>query len=289
MSEANSGFKGHNRGTVSPVAKERVDKELVRRELVESRERAQILVMAGLVFAGEERIVKPSQLISPETALEVRGKNCPYVSRGGLKLEAALDAFSVSVEGLRCLDLGASTGGFTDLLLQRGAASVSAVDVGRGQLHWKLRSDPRVKVYEKTNARYLTPEHFAQNFDFITGDLSFIGLHHILPAALPLASPQGRAIFLIKPQFEAGRHQVGKNGVVRDPKVHQEVLLRILSGPFVQGFEVTNLTTSPLKGPAGNIEYLFELRRAEFGDQKFELVPSVERELVKVRKEWVGD
>jgi 23S rRNA (cytidine1920-2'-O)/16S rRNA (cytidine1409-2'-O)-methyltransferase len=267
------------------VAKIRVDKELVDRKLVESREKAQILVMAGQVFADGQKVIKAAQLIPATAELEVRGADCPYVSRGGRKLEGALDAFAIDLGGLRCLDLGASTGGFTDLMLQRGAASVTAVDVGKGQLHWKLRNDPRVEVREKTNARYLRPQDFPRLFDFLTGDLSFIGLELILPAAFPLAAPGASAVFLIKPQFEAGPRQVGKGGVVRDPEVHREVLLRVLGLPLPAGFVPAGLLPSPLKGPAGNIEYLAYFRREIEAGREFRLAESVEGALETVRRE----
>lgn len=268
------------------MAKTRIDKELVERQLVESREKAQILVMAGKVFVNGQKAIKASQLISPDVVLEVRGDECPYVSRGGWKLEKALDGFPHSVEGLRCLDLGSSTGGFTDLMLQRGALSVTSVDVGKGQLHWKLRNDPRVEVREQTNARYLKPEDFSAPFDFLTGDLSFIGLELILPPAFALASSEGTAVFLIKPQFEAGRGKVGKGGVVRDPAVHREVLLRVLGTDYGSGFTPSGLLTSPIKGPAGNIEYLARFQRQFPGREEFRLADSVEGALEIVRREW---
>lgn len=265
------------------AAKLRIDKLLLEQELVESREQAQKLVMAGMVFANGQRMIKPAQLVKPDSVVEVRGASCPYVSRGGLKLESALDAFAVNLQGKHCLDLGASTGGFTDLMLQRGAARVTSVDVGKGQLHWKLRCDERVQVMEKTNARYLSPSDFDRPFDFLTGDLSFIGLHLILPAAFPLARVGAEAVFLIKPQFEAGREQVGRGGVVRDPDVHCEVLLRVLRQDYRKyGFFPCGLHTSPLKGPAGNIEYL-----VHYGEETkanlFCLEESVERVTQRVR------
>jgi 23S rRNA (cytidine1920-2'-O)/16S rRNA (cytidine1409-2'-O)-methyltransferase len=264
------------------AAKFRVDKLLVEKELVESREQAQRLVMAGFVFANGQKMVKPAQLVKPDVELEVRGAKHPYVSRGGLKLEGALDAFQINLEGLNCLDLGSSTGGFTDLMLQRGATSVTSVDVGKGQLHWKLRQDDRVRVMEKTNARYLQPGDFPEPFDFLTGDLSFIGLHLILPAAFPLARDGGQAVFLVKPQFEAGRSQVGKGGVVRDPEVHREVLLRVLGHDYSQGrLALAGIMASPLKGPAGNIEYLAHFRGGSSASE-FRLEESVERALEKV-------
>lgn len=243
--------------------------------------------MAGFVFADGQKMVKPAQLVGQNSLLEVRGAACPYVSRGGWKLEAALDAFELDLSGRRCLDLGASTGGFTDLMLQRGASHVTAVDVGRGQLHWKLRNDPRVTVMEKTNARYLKRADFDQPFDFLTGDLSFIGLHLILPAAFSVASEDAGAVFLIKPQFEAGREEVEKGGVVRNPEVHRQVLLRVLRQNYSEGnFCPCGLIPSPLKGPAGNIEYL--VRYETCGkDAGFSVEEAVEKALQKVRDERV--
>lgn len=273
-------------------SKSRIDKELVERNLVESREKAQVLVLAGHVFVNGQKAVKASQLIAVDAELEVRGQECPYVSRGGWKLEKALDEFELQLEGKRCLDLGSSTGGFTDLMLQRGAASVTSVDVGKGQLHWKLRQDPRVDVREKTNARYLKPEDFPAPFDFLTGDLSFIGLGLILPAAFALATEAATAVYLIKPQFEAGPRQVGKGGVVRDPAVHREVLVRVLEQDYGQGFCPTGLLASPIKGPAGNIEYLARFERSAVSPNRveaFRLDDSVERVLEMVRKEWSGE
>lgn len=266
-------------------AKSRVDKLLLEKELVESREQAQKLVMAGLVFANGQKLIKPAQLVAEDVVLEVRGSTCPYVSRGGLKLEGGLDTFSIDLTGVRCLDLGASTGGFTDLMLTRGASHVTAVDVGKGQLHWKLRNDSRVEVLEKTNARFLSRDMFELPFDFLTGDLSFIGLHIILPVAFSLAAAKAEAVFLIKPQFEAGRHQVGKGGVVRDPAVHREVLLRVLGQDYSSlGFSVRGVCSSPLKGPAGNVEYLALYRRG-VENEDFPLEENIERALAKVRGE----
>lgn len=264
------------------ASKVRVDRELLARGLVESREKAQVLVMAGQVYADGQRVIKPATMVSPATELEVRGQACPYVSRGGWKLEAALDAFALSVAGWRCLDLGASTGGFTDLLLQRGADHVTAVDVGKGQLHWKLRNDARVEVREKTNARYLKPEDFSFPFDFLTGDLSFIGLELILPAAFALGGTEAQAVFLIKPQFEAGRHQVGKGGVVRDLAIHREVLLKVLRGTYgSKEIPPAGLIPSPIRGPAGNVEYLVHFRRPQEAET-FDLEAAVERALEQV-------
>lgn len=263
----------------------RIDKLLVEQELVESREQAQKLVMAGFVFANGNRMVKPAQMVKPDSRVEVRGATCPYVSRGGLKLEGALDAFAIDLNNANCLDLGSSTGGFTDLMLCRGARRVTCVDVGKGQLHWKLRNDERVVVMEKTNARYLKPQDFPESFDFLTGDLSFIGLHLILPAAFPLAGPGAQAVFLVKPQFEAGREQVGRGGVVREPEVHREVLLRVLGQNYEEfGFFLCGVHASPLKGPAGNIEYLAHFQSGS-SPQEFRLEESVERVLEKIKNE----
>jgi 23S rRNA (cytidine1920-2'-O)/16S rRNA (cytidine1409-2'-O)-methyltransferase len=269
------------------ATKSRIDKLLVEKELVESREQAQKLVMAGHVFANGLRMVKPAQLVKIDASLELRGSKCPYVSRGGLKLQGALDAFGIDLSGLNCLDLGASTGGFTHVMLERGARRVTSVDVGKGQLHWKLRNDPRVEVMEKTNARYLTPDQFPEPFGFLTGDLSFIGLHLILPAAFPLAKKGAGAVFLIKPQFEAGREQVGRGGVVRDPAIHREVLLRVLCQDYSGlNFHPCGLIPSPLKGPAGNVEYLVQYGTSE-RSKGFSIAGSVE-EAVRRTQELTG-
>lgn len=270
------------------AAKARIDKLLVERELVESREQAQKLVMAGFVFANSQKMVKPAQLVKVDSHLEVRGAAHPYVSRGGLKLQGGAEAFGLDLKGKNCLDLGASTGGFTDFLLQNGARAVTSVDVGKGQLHWKLRNDERVTIMEKTNARYLKPEDFSEAFDFLTGDLSFIGLHLILPAAFPLAKKGGEAVFLVKPQFEAGRDQVGRGGVVRDPEVHREVLLRVIGQDYSRfGFCPCGIHVSPLKGPAGNIEYLLHYRSdGVVGDVCWET--EVDRVTENVESNWQG-
>jgi 23S rRNA (cytidine1920-2'-O)/16S rRNA (cytidine1409-2'-O)-methyltransferase len=269
------------------ASKSRIDKLLVEKELVESREQAQKLVMAGYVFADGLRMVKPAQLVKNDASVELRGSTCPYVSRGGLKLEAALVAFDLDLTERNCLDLGACTGGFTHVMLERGARRVTSVDVGKGQLHWKLRNDPRVEVMEKTNARYLTPDQFSEPFDFLTGDLSFIGLHLILPAAFPLGREGSEAVFLIKPQFEAGREQVGRGGVVRDPAVHREVLLRVLCQDYSGlNFHPCGLIPSPLKGPAGNVEYLVQYGTSE-KSQGFNIESSVE-DAVRRMEELTG-
>jgi 23S rRNA (cytidine1920-2'-O)/16S rRNA (cytidine1409-2'-O)-methyltransferase len=236
--------------------KSRVDQLLVDRGLAESRTRAQALILAGLVFSGAHRIDKAGQTLPAEAPLEVRGKDHPFVSRGGLKLEHALDHFGWDVAGAVALDVGASTGGFTDVLLQRGAARVFAVDVGTNQLAWKLRQDPRVIVHEQTNARYLTAEIVTEPVDLIVCDASFISLAKVLDAALDFARPGGRLIALIKPQFEAERHEVGKGGVVRDPAVHARVCDAAAGWLRSRGWEVVGITPSPITGPEGNVEFL---------------------------------
>ena len=235
----------------------RADVALVERGLVESRSRAQALILAGKVFSGERRIEKAGESVREDMALEVRGQDHPWVSRGGLKLDHALNEFDIDVGGALCLDVGASTGGFTDVLLARGAARVYAVDVGHGQFAWKLRNDDRVIVLERTNARYLTTAEVPEPVDVIVCDASFIGLETILPAALSLAAPGARLIALIKPQFEVGKGQVGKGGVVRDPEQHKAVCDRIrdwLEG--LPGWAVLGVTDSPITGPEGNREFL---------------------------------
>ncbi len=242
-------------------SKARADVLLVDRGLAESRTRAQALIMAGAVFSGETRVDKPGVQIAEDAALEVRGKDHPWVSRGGLKLDHALDHFEIDAAGATALDVGASTGGFTDVLLSRGAAKVYAVDVGHGQLAWKLREDPRVVVREKTNIRHVTPETIPEPIGLIVSDVSFIGLEVALPAALALAAPGAHLVALVKPQFEAGRAQVGKGGIVRDPAVHDEVCARIeawLGG--LPGWTVLGLTDSPITGAEGNREFLIAAR-----------------------------
>ncbi len=242
-------------------AKERLDKLLVARGLAESREKAQALILAGEVYVEGQRVDKAGTKVPQEARIEVRREVLPYVSRGGLKLEHALKAFGLKVEGLVCADLGASTGGFTDCLLKHGAQKVYAVDVGRGQLHFRLREDPRVVVMEGINARYLKAEDLPEPVDLITIDVSFISLTKILPAAVKLLKPGGLIVALIKPQFEVGRGRVGKGGVVRDPALHQEVIAKIKDFAQELGLEVLGLTESPLLGPAGNKEFLILLRR----------------------------
>lgn len=243
--------------------KERLDVLLVNRGLAPSREKAKTLIMAGDVFVNGQREDKPGTTFEEAkiTSLEVRGDTLPYVSRGGLKLEKAVNNFGFSLEGKVCMDIGASTGGFTDCMLQNGAAKVYSVDVGHGQLDWKLRSDDRVVCMEKTNFRYMVRDDIQDDLDFASCDVSFISLTKILLPARRLLKDKAQMVCLIKPQFEAGKDKVGKKGVVRDPKVHEEVVHRIIDYVHIAGFEVLHLDFSPIKGPEGNIEYLVHLEK----------------------------
>ena len=241
--------------------KMRLDVLLVERGLQESRQRAQAVIMSGSVFVGGQRLDKPGAAVSGDAEVEIRGNALPYVSRGGLKLEKAMASFPITLTEAVCGDIGASTGGFTDCMLQNGAARVYAVDVGYGQLAWKLRSDERVVCLERTNARYLGREQIPEALDFASVDVSFISLKLILPPLCALLKDGGHVVSLIKPQFEAGREKVGKKGVVRDPKVHREVLERFLEHARDSGFAVLGLTYSPIRGPEGNIEYLGYLEK----------------------------
>ena len=241
--------------------KKRVDVALVERGLAQSREKAQALVMSGVVYIGENKVDKASAQVTPEDELIVRQTGTGYVSRGALKLEKGLAVFGVEARERVAMDLGASTGGFTDVLLQNGAAHVYAIDVGYGQLDWKLRNDPRVISMERTNVRYITAEQIPEPLDLAVMDLSFISVKLILPAVCPLLKDDAAVVCLIKPQFEAGREEVGKKGVVRDPKVHLEVLESFLDFVPGAGFTVMGLDYSPIKGPEGNIEYLGYLRK----------------------------
>ena len=235
----------------------RADQLLVDRGLVDSRTRAQALILAGKVFSGERRIAKPGEALAADAALAVRGQDHPWVSRGGLKLAHAIDRFGLSVEGRICLDVGASTGGFTDVLLAHGATKVHAVDVGHGQLAWKLRTDPRVVVHERVNARYLTGNLIDDPIEALVCDASFIGLATLLPAPLALCAPGAWAVALIKPQFEAGPGAVGRRGVVRDPVVHTAVCERVQAWwAAMPGWHVLGVAESPITGPEGNREFL---------------------------------
>lgn len=242
--------------------KERLDVLLVKQGLAESREKAKAIIMAGSVFVQGQREDKAGAMFDPAKAqISVKDSSLKYVSRGGYKLEKAMEEFPLVLTGLVCMDIGASTGGFTDCMLQNGAAKVYAVDVGQGQLAWALRSDPRVVCMEKTNFRYLTRERIQDDLDFCSVDVSFISLTKILIPARKLLKAEGRMVCLIKPQFEAGREKVGKKGVVRDASVHREVIAKVLDFADLAGFAVRGLTFSPIKGPEGNIEYLVFLQK----------------------------
>lgn len=239
----------------------RLDQLLVERGFAESRARAQAMVLVGNVFSGETKLEKAGTQMAPDAELEVRGRDHPWVSRGGLKLDHALDEFSIEILNCICLDVGASTGGFTDVLLSRGAKKIFAVDVGRGQLAWKLRQDERIVVLEQTNARHLSAQQVPEPIDIITVDASFIGLETLLPAPMSLAAPGCQLIALIKPQFEVGRDRVGKKGVVRDPVLHDEVCRRIENWLTARPhWSVLGLTESPIIGPEGNKEFLISAK-----------------------------
>jgi 23S rRNA (cytidine1920-2'-O)/16S rRNA (cytidine1409-2'-O)-methyltransferase len=242
------------------MAKLRADQMLVDRGLAESRTRGQALIMAGLVFAGDRKIDKAGQMLAEETMLDVRGRDHPWVSRGGIKLAHALDHFGWDVSGAVAMDVGSSTGGFTDVLLSRGAARVYAVDSGTNQLAWKLRRDERVIVHEQTSARVLTPAHIPEQIGLIVCDASFIGLAKVLDVPLGFAAPGARLVALIKPQFEAGRQEVGKSGVVRDPEVHARVCREVSDWVASRGWVVEGVTESPITGPEGNVEFLIGAR-----------------------------
>ena len=239
--------------------KKRLDVLLVERLYADSRTKAQAIIMSGNVYVNGQKADKPGTSFEETVDIEVRGAVCPYVSRGGLKLEKALRDFGVKPEGYVCSDSGASTGGFTDCLLQQGAKKVFAIDVGYGQLDWKIRSDERVVVMERTNIRYVTPEDLGEPLDLSVIDVSFIGLEIVLPTIKTLLKPTGQVLCLIKPQFEAGKENVGKKGVVRDPKIHKMVLDNFVSLVHSLGFRILGLTFSPVKGPEGNIEFLGHL------------------------------
>ncbi len=241
--------------------KTRLDIVLTEKKLAESREKAKAIIMAGIVYVDNQKCDKPGTLIGDQQIVEVRGKTLPYVSRGGLKLEKAKEVFNLSFQDKVCMDIGASTGGFTDLMLQNGAKLVYAVDVGYGQLAWKLRNDDRVVNLERTNIRYLTEDQVPELLDFASADVSFISLYHIIPVVYKFLKDGAHAVLLIKPQFEAGREKVGKKGVVRDPEVHVEVIQKIINLATEGGFGILGLDFSPVKGPEGNIEYLIYLKK----------------------------
>jgi len=249
-----------------PMAKERIDKVLVERGLVESRTRAQALILAGQVLVQEQRIDKPGQLIDASAEIRIKGESLRYASRGGLKLEAALREFNIDPNGKNAIDVGSSTGGFTDCLLQHGAARVWAVDVGHNQLVWRLRHDPRVVVLENLNARNLDPEMFPVRFDIATIDVSFISLSKVLPALRPCISNSADCVALIKPQFEVGKGEVGRGGIVTDPAKHRRVLHEIKDVAFSIGLFAVGLIESPILGAEGNKEFLMHMKPAEQAD-----------------------
>ena len=241
----------------------RLDQYLCQHGLAQSRERAKALIMAGIVYVGEEKSDKPGNMIDENARVEVRGHDIGYVSRGGLKLEKAMQVFPVHPQGLVCMDIGASTGGFTDCMLQNGAAKVYAVDVGYGQLAWKLRCDERVVNMERTNIRNVTPQMLKESVQFFSVDVSFISLRHIFPVAAAITTPDAQGVCLVKPQFEAGREKVGKKGVVREAQTHEEVLLAAAGYAQANGFCVAGADYSPVKGPEGNIEFLLYVKKGE--------------------------
>ena len=243
--------------------KERLDVLLVKRNLAESREKAKAIIMSGNVFVEGQREDKAGSTFSDEVQIEIKGHTLPYVSRGGLKLEKAMNNFELNLKDTVCTDVGSSTGGFTDCMLQNGARKVFAIDVGRGQLAWKLRQDERVVSMEKTNIRYVTPEDLGEPIDFSSIDVSFISLTKVLLPIRNYLKPDGEIVALIKPQFEAGREKVGKKGVVREKSTHHEVIEQVISYAVSIGFQVVELEYSPIKGPEGNIEYLVHLKKTE--------------------------
>lgn len=257
--------------------KERLDILLVNKGLAPSREKAKALIMSGIVYVDGQKEDKPGTVFDTEKPVEVKGSTLKYVSRGGLKLEKAMEVWPIELTGFTCMDIGASTGGFTDCMLQNGAVKVYAVDSGRGQLDWKLRQDERVICMEKTNARYLDHELIPEPIDFFSVDVSFISLSKILPPAYELLREGGQAVCLIKPQFEAGREKVGKKGVVRDRKVHVEVIESVTACAQAMGFSILGLDHSPIKGPEGNIEYLVWLGKGCKRPENAPYIPSAEQ------------
>ena len=258
--------------------KERLDVLLVKRNLAESREKAKAIIMSGNVFVEGQREDKAGTTFSDEVQIEIKGHTMPYVSRGGLKLEKAIANFDVDLEGKVCTDVGSSTGGFTDCMLQNRARKVFAIDVGRGQLAWKLRQDDRVVCMEKTNIRYVTPEDLGEEIDFSSIDVSFISLTKVLEPIRNYLKPNGEIVALIKPQFEAGREKVGKKGVVREKSTHHEVIELVTSYAASIGFQILGIEFSPIKGPEGNIEYLVHLKKSEAGSN----LPDMEGALYQV-------
>ena len=253
------------------MKKQRLDQLVFERGYTESRERAKTTIMSGLVFVNDQRVDKPGTAVDPEACLEVRGDALPFVSRGGYKLDKALKVFPVDPRGKICIDCGASTGGFTDVLLQHGAAKVYAVDVGYGQLAWKLRTDARVVNLERCNLRYITSEQIPEPIDLAVMDVSFISIRLVLPTVKQLLKPDADYVCLIKPQFEAGRDEVGKKGVVRDSRVHEEVINGILQFAPTVGLSVQGLDYSPIKGPEGNIEYICHMKNGEHPSKEIDV------------------
>ncbi len=235
---------------------------MLERGLFQSREKARASIMAGIIFVDGQRYDKAGSLINPDSEIIVKEDLCPYVSRGGLKLEKAIAVFNISLKGAICMDIGASTGGFTDCMLRNGALKVYCIDVGYGQLDWKLRNDPRIVNMEKVNIRYLVKDKISDTIDFISIDVSFISLKLVFPVAAGILKPEGEMVCLVKPQFEAGRAQVGKNGIVRDKEVHCAVLENTLKAAAANGLEVTGISYSPMTGAKGNIEYLLALKKS---------------------------
>jgi 23S rRNA (cytidine1920-2'-O)/16S rRNA (cytidine1409-2'-O)-methyltransferase len=245
------------------IEKKRLDTLIFEQGLAESREKAKVMIMMGNVYVDNQKSDKPGTMLAIDTKIEIRGETMPYVSRGGLKLEKAMKVFPITLIDKITMDIGASTGGFTDCMLQKGAKKVYSIDVGYGQLAWKLRTDPRVVNLERTNVRYLTSEQVPDSVDFFSVDVSFISLCHVLPVARKFMTDNAQAVCLIKPQFEAGKGKVGKKGVVREQSIHIEVIDKICKFVLENGFSILGLTFSPVKGPEGNIEYLIYLQKSE--------------------------
>lgn len=265
--------------------KERLDVLLVKKGLAESREKAKAIIMSGIVYVDDQKEDKAGTSFEETAKIEVRGSTLKYVSRGGLKLEKAMTHFGATLEGKVCMDVGASTGGFTDCMLQNGAVKVYSVDVGHGQLAWKLRNDPRVVCMEKTNIRYVVPEDIGDKIEFVSIDVSFISLTRVLGPVKNLMAEDGQIVCLIKPQFEAGREKVGKKGVVRDKKTHLEVINMVISFAVETGFEVLNLEFSPIKGPEGNIEYLLHLQNHADGERYENVAANPEQVVEEAHKQ----
>lgn len=268
------------------MAKERLDVLLVNKGLAQSREKAKAIIMSGNVYVNGQKEDKAGANFAEDADIDVRGTTLKYVSRGGLKLEKAMENFDVALEGKICMDVGSSTGGFTDCMLQNGAVKVYAVDVGHGQLDWKLRNDSRVICMEKTNIRYVLPEHISDRIDFASIDVSFISLAKVLGPVKELLTDNGQIVCLIKPQFEAGREKVGKHGVVREPEVHLEVINKVIEFAISIDFEALNLEFSPVKGPEGNIEYLLHLKKHM--DGKYTNIPFMPEKIVEKAHETLG-